>query len=131
MRRTFDQIAFWKKVDVVFQCLVFITMLLVISFSRWSLFGLYVMAAGQLLSSIAWTLADNDLPQRLNSNTLRKVIISVCLLLLLFLGFAEGAFFIASIGMLVFGPFLGIWYFIATVQEQIYFSKARKPYYLL
>lgn len=131
MRRTFDQITFWKKVDIVFQCIVFITMLLVIICSTFGLFSFYIMATGQLLSAIAWTLADNNLPQRLNSNILRKIIILVCLTLLLILGFSLTTFIMASICMLIIGPFFGIWYFIATVQEQIYFANARKPYYLL
>lgn len=131
MRRTFDQIAFWKKVDVVFQCLVFIAMVFVFIFSSLSLFSFYVMAAGQLLSAIVWTLVNTNLPQHFRGNFLRIIIILVCLLLLLLLGFAFQIFLMASIGMLIIGPFLGVGYFIATVQEQIYFANARKPYYLL
>lgn len=136
MRKTFETIALWKKLDIVFQCLLFILMIFVIAFeecSLSSLFGLYIMGLAQLISSIAWILylKRNDIPAMNGSMQFRVAIVIIATVIALSILLNVLVFILLSLTMIVIGPFLCINYFLLTLNELKYYSNARKPYYLL
>lgn len=132
MKKTFETIALWKRIDIVFQCLVFLVMLFTVCRTEFSIFGLYIMASGQILSCIIWTFALSGGMFRLHAgNIIRVIFIITALILAIILGLNKEVFMMASIMMLLIGPVLGISYFVITIKEYHFYSKARKPYYLL
>lgn len=131
MKRVLNNIAIGKKVDALFQIFAFFVMIIVVTQTSFSLFGLYTLAIAQCISCIAWSLYfTGDTPRYKGGTTIRRIFLIVLVLLAL-CAFDNGAFFGISLFMLVLGPILGLAYFVITVNEIVFYSEARKPYYLL
>lgn len=133
MKKTFEQIAFYKKLDIAFQCIAFAVALVAVFFSPISIFGLYIMGLAQALSSVVWLIADKvySVQQRPYGKVLRvSIIVIICLSVLLLL-INSIAFLWLSCFLLLGGPVLGISYFVTTIKEQEFYARSRKPYYLL
>lgn len=132
MESKFEEIALAKKVDVVYQCLCFVFMVFVVIYTDLKIFGLYIMAAGQVLSALCWLIYfQNDMPQRKFDKGLRWLFVIGGLLIVLSGMVLPVAFMCISWILLVVGPILGITYFVTSIAEARFYSKARKPYYLL
>jgi hypothetical protein len=132
MRKTFEVIALGKKVDIVFQSIVFAIMIFLFISTSWSFFWWYLMAGAQLLSCIVWVVAlKSDVPKPKGRDNLRKAIIIVCVAIACSIFLDVCLFIFLSASMIIIGPLLGVNYFLQTVDELKYYSNARKPYYLL
>lgn len=131
MKQVLNNVALGKKIDVVFQIVAFIAMIIVVTQTSLGLFGVYTLAIAQCISCIAWSLFfTSDTPRYKGGTTIRRIFLIVLALLALS-ALNVGAFFDISILMLALGPGLGVAYFIITVNEITFYSQARKPYYLL
>jgi hypothetical protein len=131
MKQVLNHVAIGKKVDAVFQIIAFLGMIVVVTRTGFSLFGLYTLAIAQCISCIAWSLYfTGDTPQYKSGTTIRRIFLIVLALLLL-CALDKGAFMGISFFMLVLGPILGLAYFVITINEITFYNEARKPYYLL
>jgi hypothetical protein len=131
MKQVLNNVALGKKIDIVFQIVAFLAMIIVVTQTSYGLFGVYTLAIAQCISCIAWSLFfTGDTPRYKGGTTIRRIFLIVLALLAL-CAFDKGAFFGISLFMLVLGPGLGIAYFVITVNEMTFYSEARKPYYLL
>jgi hypothetical protein len=131
MKRVLNNVAIGKKADAVFQIIAFLAMIVVVAQTSFGLFGLYTLAIAQCISCIAWSLYfTGDTPHYRGGTTIRRIFLIVLALLLL-CALDKGAFFGVSLFMLVLGPILGLAYFVVTVNEIVFYSEARKPYYML
>jgi hypothetical protein len=132
MKKTFERIALWKTIDLCIQGILFVVMLCMICCSSWFLFGMYIMGAAHLLSSIIWAfILDWGMPQYGPARNLRKIILFVGTLLVIMWLFNKSLFFASSMYMVFIGPVLGICYCRFTIIERSFYANARKPYYLL
>jgi hypothetical protein len=131
MKQVLNNVAIWKKVDAVLQIVAFLAMIAIVTQTSFGPFGLYTLAIAQCISCITWNLYfTGDTPRYKGGTTIRRIFLIVLALLAL-CAFDKGVFFGASLFMLVLGPGLGLAYFIITVNEVVFYSEARKPYYLL
>lgn len=133
MKQTLALAAFWKKADIIFQCVLFLVMILVVCLTPLNIFGLYVMAVGQIISAALWffSLKESDAPQLKSAERIRVTFLVTAVILIVLLIADLGVFVWASIFMLLIGPILGISYFSITISEYRFYATARKPYYLL
>jgi hypothetical protein len=131
MKRVLNNVAIGKKADAVFQIIAFLAMIAVVAQTSFGPFGLYTLAIAQCISCIVWSLYfTGDTPRYKGGTTIRRIFLVVLALLLLCV-LDRGVFFGVSLFMLVLGPILGLAYFTVTVNEIVFYSEARKPYYLL
>lgn len=132
MKNTFSLIAAFKKADAAFQVLVLLVMLLILLWFNWLPFGLYIIAAAQSLSCIAWSLFfTGKAPATQAGRTIRLIFLVILAELALVYCIGSAFFLFASMVLLFLGPVLGIAYFIITIREMVYYRDARKPYYML
>jgi hypothetical protein len=131
MRRVLNNVAIGKKIDVVFQVIAFLAMIAVVPQTSFGLFGLYTLAIAQCISCIAWGLYFTVYTPRYKCGTTIRRVFLIVLALLALCALDEGLLFGVSLFMLVLGPVLGLAYFIITINEIVFYSEARKPYYLL
>jgi hypothetical protein len=131
MKQVLNNVALFKKVDVIFQIIAFLAMILVVTQTSFSLFGLYTLAIAQCTSCIVWSIFFRGSTPRYKSGTTIRKAFLIALAFLLLCAFDSGAFLGISLLMLVLGPVLGIAYFVITINEMTFYSEARKPYYLL
>jgi len=133
MKHVLALTAFWKKVDIIFQCVLFLIMLIVVCCTPLNIFGLYVMATGQIISAVLWffSLKESDAPQLRSAKRIRSIFLVTGTILIGALMLNMGVFVWISICMLLIGPVLGISYFTITISEYRFYANARKPYYLL
>jgi hypothetical protein len=131
MKQVLNNVAMFKKVDAVFQVIAFLAMIAVVAQTGFGLFGLYTLAIAQCISCIAWSLFfTGDTPRYKSGTTIRRIFLMVLALLALS-ALDEGVLFGVSLFMLILGPILGLAYFTITINEIVFYSEARKPYYLL
>ena len=131
MKQVLNNVAMFKKADAVFQVIAFLAMIAVVAQTSFGLFGLYTLAIAQSISCIVWSLFfTGDTPRYKSGTTIRRVFLIVLALLAL-CAFDKGLLFGISFFMLVLGPGLGLAYFVITINEIVFYSEARKPYYLL
>jgi hypothetical protein len=132
MKQVIALAAFWKKVDIIFQCVLFLLMLVAVFLTQLGVFGLYLMALGQLVSAVMWFFSLNvDTPKLKSANFLRFAVMVIMVILGIILVIDTGLFLAASMFMLWIGPVVGFGYFIITIVEYRFYTRVRKPYYLL
>lgn len=132
MKTTLSRISFWKYTDLCLQLLAFIAMILVWTWADWSVFALFIEAVIQVMSCMVWALYfTTDAPRHRAGTFIRRAFLIV---LVVWVGGsicsnAVGAFFLYL--MILLGPVMGVTYFVTTLQEAVYYGRARKPYYAL
>lgn len=134
IRKIFDIAAVWKRIDIAFQCIMFAATVFAVFFSQLWLFGLYIMGLSQLLSSVIWLVVfcwDKQISKSNDSILIRVIMVLTFLILLFLICFNNTDFVSVSCYMLFIGPVIGGTYFVISIAELKYYSKARKPYYLL
>lgn len=132
MKTTLSRISLWKYADLVVQFLAFLAMLLLFLHFDWGAFAFFVEAAVQMISCLIWSIYfSKDIPGYRAGVFIRRLFWSVSIIWVIpSLCSAEIAVGLLYI-MVLLGPVLGLSYFIITLLEAGYYSKARKPYYLL
>jgi len=132
MKQTFGNLALGKKIDLGLQVLAFAGVLLLYQTRGTGLLVFYFAGAVQTFSALLWTLYFHKGPPAYTSAVaIRYTFLSVAPFLALTCLAGEGGIFLINCIMLIAGPLLGVSYFIITILEIRYYSKARKPYYLL
>lgn len=132
MKKTIELIACFKKADLAFQCIAFLSMVLTVTQTSYGPFGLYVMAIAQCFSCVLWVFfLAGDTPRYAAGTYIRTVFLIILAIMLLALLWLQDAFMLASYILLIVGPVLGVAYFIITILEINFYQKVRKPYYLL
>jgi len=132
VKQTFGNLALGKKIDLGLQVLAFGGVLLLYQTKGIGLFVFYLVGAVQRVSALLWTLYFHKGPPAYSSAvTIRYIFLSVAPFLALTCLAGDGAILLVNCIMLFAGPLLGVSYFIITILEIRYYSKARKPYYLL
>lgn len=132
MKQVLNNVALGKKIDVVFQVVAFLVMIVAVTQTSYGPFGLYVMAIAQCFSCVLWVFfLAGDTPKHPAGTYIRAIFLIILGITLLALLRLQDAFMIVSYILLLVGPFLGIAYFITTIVEINFYQKVRKPYYLL
>lgn len=132
MKTTLDRISFLKYTDLGIQFIAFAIMLLLMGFSDWGPFAFFVEAAVQVTSCLVWSCYFRvGVPRYRAGIFIRRVFWVVLVAWILASLFSDDTQVYALYLMLVLGPLLGLAYFMITAIEAGYYSKARKPYYLL
>ena len=132
MKQTFRYVALFKLLDVVFQVLAFVVMLLCVTCSELGIIGLYIMGAAQSLSCILWKLFFmGGAPETKGGKLIRNLFLVLLIVFSCLVTVFPDTFWLLSCLMLLLGPVSGLAYFTATLNELVFYRNARKPYYLL
>ncbi|WP_118975453.1 hypothetical protein [Taibaiella koreensis] len=132
MKNTFRNLVLGKKIDLSLQVLTFPVVLWLCKSSSLGPFALYIIGAVQTGSALLWTLYfRNSAPAYVSGAWIRGAFLILAPFLALMVLAGTDALLLMSCCMLVIGPVLGTTYFMITILEIRYYSKARKPYYLL
>lgn len=128
MENRFNAIAFGKKADIIFQCVMFAIMIAAILFnekSLWSFLFILIMEVAPLLSSIVWLMSLIFKRNAMDEDgMLMRILIVIIFGVLICLGFVGSESFItAFVCIIAVGPFIGIAYFVITCKEYAYYSK--------
>lgn len=133
MKQVLNNVAMLKKADAIVQVVVFLILaIFCIAWTEYFVCYMLAMATLQVITCIAWSLFfTGDTPRFAAGTTIRRLFFIILLAGLMLLALTPGALFFFMMVMLVVGPACGLAYFIITLQEMNFYSKARKPYYLL
>lgn len=133
MKRVLNNVALFKKVDAIIQIVIFSVLAIAcIEWVEYFVYYMLIMATLQVITCVAWSLFFiGDIPRFTAGTVIRRTFFIILLIGLLLLTLFPGALFFFIIVMLYLGPACGLAYFIITLFEINFYSKARKPYYLL
>lgn len=132
MKTTLSRISFGKYTDLCLQLLSFIAMILVWAWADWNVFALFIEAVVQVMSCIVWSLYfTTDAPRHRAGTCIRRAFLIVLVVWVIGSVCSGAVAWLFLYLMVLLGPVMGIAYFVITLQEAAYYSKARKPFYLL
>ena len=135
MKTTLQHIALFKRIDASLQLLLFGALICVCLLDI-ELIGhcMFIFGGFQVLSCISWLLVlSGDVPRYSAGVFIRWLFIVILAIIGMscFIGMHSDLLFTVMVIMLLVGPLCGLAYFIITLLEYGYYSRARKPYYLL
>ncbi len=132
MKITFSPVSILKYIDMGIQVFTLLIVLLLCFYASWGPYAFVVEAIVQVAGCLCWTVyfGKNIPPHRAGVFIRRAFLIVASVWLTGSLLSREVAVAFLLI-MMFLGPVMGIAYFTITLIEADYYSKARKPFYLL
>lgn len=133
MKQVLNQVALLKKVDATVQVCVFIILLCACWIHvQYLVYYMLTMATLHVISCLGWSLFfTSDTPRFEGGTLIRRAFLVILALAGILLVASPDFFFVFAMAMLYVGPACGLIYFAVTLFEIRFYSKARKPYYLL
>lgn len=118
MRQSILTVRNYKIADLAWQIVAFVAMCIAVFNDNLGPFGMYIMAAAQLISCIAWAIHSYSNPITLGRKILQKIFLPLSGFLIISRVCQPSIFFTFSyLVMLWAGPVLGLWYFLVTIKE--------------
>jgi hypothetical protein len=133
MKQVMSNVAMFKKIDAALQVVVFTILCIACSVNKSHVvWYMLTMAALHIISCITWSLFFiGDTPVYKAGRFIRRLFLVIMCVALPVVVMGDALFFYFAVIMLYLGPICGLLYFIITLLEINFYSKARKPYYLL
>lgn len=132
MRILFQNVAFFKYVDICLQVAAFLVMVLLLCYPpSWGPYALFIEAGVQVLSCLFWTVYFSVAAPGYRAGVVIRRVFLIVLGVWLLSYAVPPVFLVLLYSMILLGPVLGTIYFVITVKEARYYRKARKPFFLI